>query len=279
MRLWRRREDRATEPGADDPWRDWLSRSPEALAVRQWWADAAEQTARLGEKGYCERLGELLSRLSPRDFAALGLGCTRRIDRSCREPWTCSQDPVPPPAGERPAPRQGPVAGACGNFWDLFTPYAVRVAFTADDRHRAVTVRDKWSWVTLWVDGIRVETPNFLDSTGYWVRDRFYVTEMAAPDDHPLQGYVGMGAIAVLSLVIHDVATATTHVVDPAPHENWSCPVAELRDGQWRVYPTIEARDTDRPDRVLTLSQAVPSGMSARPGTTLTPPVAEPKIR
>ncbi|MER5930985.1 hypothetical protein [Streptomyces sp. NPDC002054] len=204
MRLWRRRRNRATaetkpdtvrarsqapepepEPGTD-PWQDWLSRSPEALTVRQRWADGVEQTARLGEDGYCERLGELLSRLSPRDFAALGLGCSRRIDRACREPQTCSQDPIPPPAGERPAPRQGPVAGACSDFWDCYTRYGVRAVFTADDRHRAVTVHG-------------------------------------------------------------------THIVDPEPHENWSFPAAVLRDGQWRLYPTLEARDTDRPDRTLTL--------------------------
>ncbi|WP_371680798.1 hypothetical protein [Streptomyces sp. NBC_01276] len=271
MGLWRRRRNRATaetepgterarpqaperdpEPGAD-PWQDWLSRSSGALAVRQCWADAAEQTARLGEDGYRERLGELLSRLSPRDFAALGLGCTRRIDRPCREPRTCAQDPVPPPAGERPVPREGPVAGACSGFWDCYTRFGVRAAFTADDRHRAVTVQGRWSGVMLWVDGIRVEAPNFLDDTGYWVDDRFYVTETAAPDDHPLQGHVGMGEIAVLSLVIHDVTTATTHIVDPEPHENWSCPVAVLRAGEWRLYPTLEAHDGDRPDRTLTL--------------------------
>ncbi|MFK0200576.1 hypothetical protein [Streptomyces lavendulae] len=266
---WHRRRNRATaetEPGTrptrpqaperepeTDPWRDRLSRSSEARAVRQWWADATEQTERLGEDGYRERLGELLSRLSPRDFAALGFGCTRRIDRACREPRTCSQDPAPPPAGSAPPRRQGPVAGACSGFWDCYSPFAVRAAFTTDDRHLAITVQGQWSTVMLWVDGIRVEAPNFLDETGYWVDDRFYVTEMAAPDDHPLQGHVGMGATAVLSLVIHDVATATTHVLDPEPHENWSCPVAALRDGQWRLYPTLEARDADHPDRTLTL--------------------------
>ncbi|MFB7466153.1 hypothetical protein ACFCZ1_22085 [Streptomyces sp. NPDC056224] len=147
-----------TEPEPEtDPWQDWLSRSPEALTVRQWWADVVEQTARLGEDGYCERLGELLSRLSPRDFAALGFGCTRRIDRSCREPQTCSQDPVAAPAGEQPTPRHGPVAGACSGFWDCYSRFQVRAAFTADDRHRVVTVQGRWSQVMLWVDGVRVE--------------------------------------------------------------------------------------------------------------------------
>ncbi|GHI83132.1 hypothetical protein [Streptomyces xanthophaeus] len=264
---WHRRRDRATaetEPDAVrsrpqaqaqevDPWQDWLSRSPEALAVRQWWADAAEQSVQLGEDGYRERLGELLSRLSPRDFAALGFGCTRRIDRSCREPQTCSQDPAPQPATDGRTRREGPVAGACNGFWDCSSRYGIRAAFTADDRHLAVTVHGSWSQVMLWVDGIRVETPNPLEEIGYWVGDRFYVTETAAPDDHPLQGHVGMGAIAILSVVIRDVTTATTHIMDPEPHEDWSCPVAVLRDGRWRLYPTLEARDTDRPDRTLTL--------------------------
>ncbi|MFD8411342.1 hypothetical protein ACFV2Q_06195 [Streptomyces sp. NPDC059650] len=235
-----------------DPWQDRLSRSPGVRAVRQWWAQAAEQTDRIGEEAYCERLGELLSRLSPRDFAALGLGCSRRIDRSCREPRTCSQDPVPTPAGERPSLRQGPVAGACSDFWDCYGRFGIRAAFTADDRHRAVTVQGPWSRVMLWVDGVRVEAPGFLDQTGYWVDGRFYVTEMSGPDDHPLQGHVGMGTIAILSLVIRDVTTATTHVVDPEPHQDWSDPVAELRDGEWRFYPTLGARDAGRPDRILT---------------------------
>ncbi|MEU5807588.1 hypothetical protein [Streptomyces sp. NPDC047718] len=202
--------------------------------------------------GVLRALGELLSRLCPRDFAALGLGCSRRIDRSCREPRTCSQDPVPTPAGERPSLRQGPVAGACSDFWDCYGRFGIRAAFTADDRHRAVTVQGPWSRVMLWVDGVRVEAPGFMDQTGYWVDGRFYVTEMSGPDDHPLQGHVGMGTIAILSLVIHDVTTATTHVVDPEPHQDWSDPVAELRDGEWRFYPTLGARDAGRPDRILT---------------------------
>ncbi|MFD7625924.1 hypothetical protein ACFV7Q_07740 [Streptomyces sp. NPDC059851] len=235
-----------------DPWQDWLDRSPEAVAVRQWWRDAAEQIAGLGEQEYCERLGELLSRLAPRDFAALGLGCTRRVDRACREPQTCSKDHVPPPEGGRPLLRHGPVAGACSSFTDCYSRFAVRATFTADDRHRAVNVEGRWSRVMLWVDGVRVEAPGFLEASGYWVDGRFFVAEMAAPDDHPLQGHYAMGTIAVLSLVIHDVATASTHIVDPEPHENWSDPVAELRDGEWRFYPTREARDADRPDRTST---------------------------
>ncbi|MEU9109863.1 hypothetical protein AB0D54_37170 [Streptomyces xanthophaeus] len=127
------------------PWQAWLRRSPEALAVRQWWADAAEQSVRLDEDGYRERLGELLSRLSPRDFAALGFGCTRRIDRSCREPQTCSQEPAQQPAADRRTRREGPVAGACNGFWDCSSRYGIRAAFTADDRHLAVTVHGGWS--------------------------------------------------------------------------------------------------------------------------------------
>ncbi|MFE9635823.1 hypothetical protein [Streptomyces sp. NPDC006463] len=247
-----RARPQAPEPTAD-AWQDWLSRSREALTVRQWWADVVEQNARLGEDGYCERLGELLSRLSPRDFAALGLGCTRRFDARLPGVADLLTGPRSAARGERLASRHGPVAGACSGFWDCCTRFEVRAAFTADDSHRAVTVQGRWSRVMLWVDGIRVEAPSFLDDTGYWVDDRFYVTGMAAPDDRQLQGHVGMGAIAVLSLVIHDVATATTHIVDPEPHENWSCPVAVLRDGEWRLYPTLEARDADRPDRTLAL--------------------------
>ncbi|MEU6862037.1 hypothetical protein ABZ924_01970 [Streptomyces sp. NPDC046876] len=234
-------------------WQAWLRRSPEALTAQMWWANADELRIMLGEDAYRERLGEVLSRLAPRDFAALGLGCNRRIDRSCRAPETCSLDPVPPAPGEARRERHGPVAGACSSFVDCHTSLGMRADFTADDRHRAVVVESRYSGVMLWVDGVRVEAPTFLDETGYWVDDRYYVVEMVGPADHPRQGHSAMGILAdVLSLVIHDVTTHTTHVVDPEPDEYWPDPVAARRDGTWHLYPTREAYAANTPDRTLT---------------------------
>ncbi len=276
MRLWRRSRSKGknrttgpqpepVEPGVTvppenpvdreeaSPWEAWLRRSPEVLRVQRWWERYGRLRIELGEDAYRERLGELLSRLAPRDFAALGLGCNRRIDRSCREPETCSLDPVPPAPGEKPVERHGPVAGACSAFVDCYSPFAIRADFTADDRHRAVVVEGDRSGAMLWVDGIRVHAPDYLDETGYWVDDRFYVTEMVGPHDHPLQGIPAMGSMAdVLSLVIHDVTTATTHVLDPEPHESWTDPVAWRVNGEWHVFPDREAAAARHPDRTFT---------------------------
>ncbi|MFF1871564.1 hypothetical protein [Streptomyces sp. CB03911] len=236
-------------------WKEWLRRSPGGVDLLVWWTDAGGDIRSLvGDARYRERLAELLSRASPRDCAALGLGCTRRIDRSCREPWTCALDPVGRPgAGPRPS-RCGPVPGACDAFLDCWTEFGLTVRFTADDRHRAVHLRDRADSdrVSLWVDGVAVAEGAWLDESGRWVDERLYVVDAAGPEDHPEQDFTfGHLGHVILSVVVHDVERATTQVLVPAAGESWTDPVVRRDGDTWRLYPHRSAVDAGRPDRVL----------------------------
>ncbi|MFE2913427.1 hypothetical protein ACFXI0_21450 [Kitasatospora indigofera] len=256
-----------------EQWKEWLRRSPAGVDLLVWWTDAGGDIRGLvGDAMYRERLAELLSRASPRDCAALGLGCTRRIDRSCREPWTCALDPVPGPADGARRRRCGPVPGACDAFTDCWTEFGLTVRFTADDRHRAVHLRDRArsDRVSVWVDGIPVAEDAWLDESGVWVDDRLYVVEAAGPEDHPEQDFVfGRLGHVILSVVVHDVERATTQVLVPTAAESWTDPVVRREGDTWRLYPHRAAVDAGRPDRVLPVEP--PSG-PAGAGAVVRPP-------
>ncbi|MET8451095.1 hypothetical protein [Streptomyces sp. NPDC005209] len=217
-----------------------------------WWRDEGGTfLAHAGPEGYRARLAELISRASPRDVAALGIGCTRRIDRPCRDPKTCSQDPPDGQAVTVPN-RTGPIPGACGGFKDCWTTYGINVKFTPDDRHRAVHIQDPSDRCMLWIDGVRVAEGLALEHSGYWASSRFYVVETEGPKDHPEQG-LAMGNLCwnILSLVVHDVERATTRVLVPEATETWTCPVLRVDGEALRVYPDYEVCEDASPDRVL----------------------------
>ncbi|KIX77849.1 hypothetical protein SF23_10040, partial [Streptomyces sp. MBRL 10] len=181
-------------------WRDWLSRSPVGVDLLHWWHDEPELTALVGEERYLERLGELLSQAAARDVAAMGLGCTRRVDRACRFAEICSQDPVLAPGEELASHRHGGVAGACSSFIDCHTPHEIDVTFAHGDRHRSVLLfRDHPGKALLWVDGVRVGEGHWLDKGGWWVAERFFVIRIGGPDDHPEQGPAPIGTSSTTS--------------------------------------------------------------------------------
>ncbi|MGV9268239.1 hypothetical protein ACWDRR_26650 [Kitasatospora sp. NPDC003701] len=237
-----------------EEWQDWLRRSPTGVDLLVWWRDEGDDLlALVGPQRYLERLAELLSRASPRDVAAMGIGCSRRIDRPCRDPRTCSQDLPDAPTGAA-RHRTGPVPGACSGFKDCWSAYGIDVEFTADGRHRAVHLQDPsdHSRMDVQVDGVRLAEALTLDSSGYWVGRRYYVVQAGGPPEHPEQGLT-MGNLCcnILSLVVHDAALATTRILVPEATESWTDPELRLDGGTLYVYPNPQAREAGRADRVL----------------------------
>ncbi|MFJ4777676.1 hypothetical protein [Streptomyces sp. NPDC088762] len=233
-------------------WRHWLARSPVGVDLLHWWFDEADLTALVGEERYVERLAELLSKASPRDVAAMGVGCNRRVDRACRFPEVCGLDPVPPPGGEISSYRHGEVPGACSGFIDCWSRHEIEVDFTAADRHRSVLLfRGAPSQARLWVDGVPVGEGLQLDKGGLWEEERFFVIRVEGPQDHPRQGLGHMGAQlhAIVSLLVHDADRSTTQVFIPDHTEDWTEPVLRVRNGTGYVYATPEACAAGTPDR------------------------------
>ncbi|MFJ5774600.1 hypothetical protein [Streptomyces sp. NPDC093094] len=240
----------------DEAWGEWLRQSPPGTELLVWWQQAPDKTRRVGRDAYGERLAALLSAVSARDCAATGFGCTRRIDRVCREPSVCRLDPAAPPAAEEGArgEREGPVQGACGGFHGSWPGFEVHVRFSGgEDRHRAVFWRDvAASVVRLWVDGVPVGAGADLDSYGHWLGGRFLVVQAEGPDGHPRQSYgPGILVTRIVSVLIHDAVHGSTRTLVPGPHETWTDPQVVLAGETLRVYATGEARAADVPDRIL----------------------------
>ncbi|MFF3617310.1 hypothetical protein [Streptomyces sp. NPDC002580] len=242
----------------DEEWAEWLRQSPPGTELLACWQQAQDEMRQVDRDAYGERLAALLSVASARDCAAAGFGCTRRMDRVCREPSVCSQDPVVPSAAEAlpRGEREGPVQGACGGFHGSRADFVVRVQFSGGaDRHRAVFWQG-WeaSGVRLWVDGVPVAagTGTHLDSYGHWLDGRFLAVQADGPDDHPRQSYgPGQLVTSIVSVLIHDAAHGTTRTLVPGPHETWTDPRVVLVGGTLRVYATREALAADVPDRIL----------------------------
>ncbi len=233
-------------------WQHWLARSPVGVDLLHWWSDEADLTALVGEERYLERLAELLSKAAPRDIAAMGLGCSRDVERGCRFSEVCSLDPVVPPGGEISRRRYGEVPGACSGFIDGWSRHEIDVDFTAGDRHRSVLLfRGNPSAARLWVDGMPVGEGELLDKGGFWQEERFFVICIEGPEDHPRQGlgHIGAQLYAIVSLLVHDAERRVTHVFVPDHTENWTEPVLRVRNGTGYVYATPEACAAGIPDR------------------------------
>ncbi|MFJ3877616.1 hypothetical protein ACIPW5_09185 [Streptomyces sp. NPDC090077] len=242
-------------------WQQWLARSPEGVDLILWWYRQRALTALVGPDRYRERLALLLSRAAPRDIAAMGLGCSRRVDRRCRTPEICGQDPAPPPPGGPAFRGSGPVPGACSRFTDCHTAHEIRVHFTDDDRHSTVLLlRGGPDEARMWVDGVPVGEGRWLDNGGWWQDDRFYVIRVGGPAGHPKQGPgdIGDWLYRIVSLLVYDAERAVARVFDPGPDEEWTDPVLEVRDGLLRIYPTEEARAAGTPDREFPLDTPCP---------------------
>lgn len=219
-RRWRR---------ADEHWRDWLRRSGTALELFTRWNEGDEYRYLLGADAYRDQLVDVLSRAQPRDCAAAGFGCTRRIDRVCRGPEICSRGRAGD-ADDR-VHREGPLPGACDSFYLDLGQGHVWVEFSAGDRHRAVLWWESAPGGMLWVDGARVGQDQALDVAGRWLDDRFYAVQAAGPQDHPAQDYeLGSLGHRIRSVLLHDAERSSTRLLTPGPGELWTDPWM-VRDG------------------------------------------------
>ncbi|BBH68686.1 hypothetical protein ACTI_53710 [Actinoplanes sp. OR16] len=202
-----------------EAWHGWLRRSPDAVDLVARWGAAAEYRELLGDDAFQEQLVGVLSRAGRRDCAAAGFGCTRRMDRECRGPEICAQDP-----GELRS--EGPAPGACDTYYG--DDAAIVVRFSPGDRHRAVFLREPGS---LWVDGVRVGADQHISWYGRWLDDRWLVAQAEGPDDHPLWTYERQ----ILNVIVHDAEERVTLVLTPGPEDAWTNPWPE-RDGDgWKV--------------------------------------------
>ncbi|MEU4623303.1 hypothetical protein AB0G04_25445 [Actinoplanes sp. NPDC023801] len=205
----------------DEPWRGWLRRSGAGVDLFNRWNESSEHVALLGEDAYREQLVQVLSRVVPRDCAASGFGCTRRIDRRCREPETCSQDPSGD-AGEA-VHREGPLPGGCDHYYGWRGDEdPLRVRFSAGNRHRAV----EWDG-RIWIDGVPIAEDHILDEYGDWLDDRFFVTSARTFDE----------ASTTRSVIVHDADRGSTVIVVPTVHEKWTKPTVVRDGGVLLVYP------------------------------------------
>ncbi|MFE6828425.1 hypothetical protein [Streptomyces sp. NPDC057690] len=240
----------------DEEWGEWLRQSPTGTELLVRWQRARDGMRRAGRAPGDEHLIASLSAASARDCAAAGFGCTRRIDRVCREPTVCRLDPFARSAAEEVprGEREGPVQGACAGFHGFRSDFEVHVRFSGgDDRHRAVFWRDmETSVVRLWVDGVQVGAGTGLEAYGHWLDGRFLVVRAEGPDDHPRQSYgPGMLVTGIVSVLIHDAAHGSTRTLTPGPQERWTDPQVVLAGEKMRVYATREARAADVTDRIL----------------------------
>ncbi|WIN00455.1 hypothetical protein ACTOB_004164 [Actinoplanes oblitus] len=208
---------------AEEGWREWLRRSTTAVELFTRRHESDEYEHLLGAGAYRDQLVEVLSRAAPRDCAAAGLGCTRRLDRACREPEICSQDRAEGP--DEQVGREGPLPGACDSFYLSHRHSQVWIQFSAGARHRAVLWSESPQGGTLWVDGTRVGEDQTLDVSGQWLDDRFYAVRADGPVDHPAQDYqMGNLASRIKSLLLHDAEQSRTRLLVPGPDEAWTCP-------------------------------------------------------
>ncbi|XVV09694.1 hypothetical protein ACQP2X_33225 [Actinoplanes sp. CA-131856] len=222
-----------------EPWRQWLRRSSIGVEVFMRVNDPDSYRLLLGSGTAGTQLAGVMALADRRDCAAAGLGCTRRLDRSCRDPEICSQDPAG--AGGR----EGPVPGGCDSFTSFTQDLWVR--FSADNRHRAVL-----SGKRLWIDGRPVGEDQTMEPYGQWVGDRFFVVPAEGPEDHPDQEYtMGYLASTINSLVVYDADRSIEQVLVPTPEERWTDPRAELVDGALHVRP----RPSAPPDRVIPVAR------------------------
>ncbi|GID92443.1 hypothetical protein ACFQFC_40390 [Amorphoplanes digitatis] len=208
---------------ADEHWRDWLRRSGTAMELFTRRNESDEYRYLLGADAYRDQLVEALSRARPRDCAAAGFGCTRRIDRACRGPEICSRDRAEAPDDR--THREGPLPGACDSFYLDLGEGRAWIGFSAGDRHRAVLWWENTSSGMLWIDGTRVGGDQTLDTSGRWLDDRFYTVQAEGPEDHPAQEY-GMGSLSsrIRSLLLHDADRSSTRLLTPTPDELWTDP-------------------------------------------------------
>jgi hypothetical protein len=199
--------------------RHWLRRSVRAIHLFDWLSESDRYTAMLGADGYRAQVLEWLAAAQPEDCAAAGL----RVD--------------------------GALASLVSDTVEL------SVHFSPGRTHRAVAWREAaWPAARVWVDGAPLDAD--ADPPGHWADEDLYALAVAGPAEHPRQDFAdfggALGRVRRL-LVWHARERRRSALLEPAAHEDWTQPIAIVRDGALHVHADARSAATRAPDRVLPL--------------------------
>jgi hypothetical protein len=144
------------------------------------------------------------------------------------------------------------------NFLDDTAKSTVRVEFSPDLRHAAVSIKgEDWSGALLWVDGEPVPVPRrqngdpLCEKFATWLDSRFVYAQIGSLD-HPLfdpSKFDPLGDIR--GVLVWDALRHTRYIEHPEPAQAWTSPLACARDGSLRIYADAEAFRQGRHDRLL----------------------------
>jgi hypothetical protein len=203
----------------------WLARSPSCLTLLDWLNQGWRYIHFLGPEGYRDAVAHMLCRAGRSDLVALGF----HFD--------------PPNALHGHAPSD---AGT------VFCAYSENEAHVAVHWSPDNCPRDE-----LWIDGQGVHPPpnqryGATEDVGMWVADRYYVSHIAGPDDHPQQTLDLSNFNRIRGLMVYDVLRQQVMTYQPGPAERWTDPRL-VCDGEKAllIYPDAAS---DTPDRRITVS-------------------------
>jgi hypothetical protein len=200
--------------------RHWLRRSLRAIHLFDWLRESDRYTAMLGADGYRAQMLEWLAAAVPEDCAAAGL----HLD--------------------------GAIASLVSDTLEL------SVHFSPARSHRAVAWREAaWPAARVWIDGA---PPDGIvgDPPGYWADEDRYSIAIAGPAGHPQQDHAMFGGALgrVHSLLIWDARARRPHSLqEPQAHEDWTQPIAVVREGALHIHADAQAAATRPADRVVPL--------------------------
>jgi hypothetical protein len=145
------------------------------------------------------------------------------------------------------------------NFLDDTTKSMVRVEFSPDLRHTAVSIkREDWSGALLWVDGEPVPVPRrqngdpLCEKFAEWLDSRFVYAQIGGLPDHPLYDPSKIDPLGdIRGVLVWDELRHIRYIEHPEPAQAWTSPVVCARDGSLRIYANGEALRQGRYDRVL----------------------------
>lgn len=190
-------------------WREQFRRSRVALQLFDLFGDPDRYRTLLGDQGYRDAVIDLLGQATPPDGEAAGM----EPDGSFLD-WTSDE---------------------C----------SVQLHYSESLQHRAILWREPpQGSARLWVDGTLVTDPRqglgvgaqgF--STGQWIRDRYFVMAVAAPDDHPGQKRSGLSDDPLVQgLLIWDATARQVRSIEmPDAGEVWHIPVLFDAGTEWRI--------------------------------------------
>jgi len=210
-------------------WKDWLRTSPKGLVLAEWLWNPLRYHAILGRDTFRDFILNLLREASYEDCAAAGF----EFDPTNKH------------------------SGHYGR--------TIEIEISPHDKHRAVFWSEPtWDGSELWVDGLRVHYVEggscpFHEPPvgGHWIDDRFFVSLVSGPKDHPLQlSYAEFPRI--LSLFIYDAERCAYRLVHPTREENWGNPCIEKHGDAILVFANLTLTGhEEQPDRIIPISELV----------------------